>query len=168
MAYLWFPDIEQLGCNIFWLNALSEAVKRSGDNVHFINKPKHARTRSRAHTHACNGDFFFPRMLGIWEKVWHIITRLLIYLFIYFKWRAARALQFHSLSQGQSTLAQRAKRLWTSVPWRALCELVSPMGLRTMSGHLSQPTHAQTHNGIPRRWFPRWKGSVVLLRPRLN
>ena len=51
----------------------------------------------------------FPRMRGLLGEIWRIIPRLRFHLFIiFFKWRSARAHQFHPLSQDQSTAAQKA------------------------------------------------------------
>ena len=57
--------------------------------------------------------WLFPRLRGFGRNVPPFISRLRIYLFILFfiflKWRLARAHQFHSFCQDQSTVAQRAE-----------------------------------------------------------
>ena len=55
------------------------------------------------------GGDFFPRVRGFGVKIRRFIPRLRFFFF-FFKWKSARAYQFHFLGQNPSTVAQRAER----------------------------------------------------------
>ena len=58
----------------------------------------------------CSGRWLFPRLRGFGENV-----RPFFFLsFFFLKWKLARAHEFHSLGQNQSTMAQQAE---TTVTW---------------------------------------------------
>ena len=60
--------------------------------------------------------------------------------------RLARADQFHSLGHSPQWLCELIW-LWTSVPWRVACELVTLIGSHTKRGQNSQPTPTSLGQG---------------------
>ena len=75
----------------------------------------------------------FPHLRGFWENVWQFVPPRLFFFLLFLKCRLACTHTFHSLSHGQSMMAQRAEMIVTE------CSLTACVWAHFLTGSHTMP-----------------------------